>query len=193
MKKLALTGLLLATFLTYSCETPERRGDTASTQEQQENGTAMSDDDRDFLQEAAKRNLYDLELARLAQERAVTEDVKQFAQNILNEHGKVQEELKQFAQQRNVMLPDSIDSDQRNNLSDLAQKEGFEFDTEFMDKMVERHNETLDRFESKAEDAEDPQLREWAQNTVPTLRNHKHEAENVEAVVERKKEAQQES
>lgn len=192
MRKLVFTGLLLATFLTYSCESPETTGSNSPQQESSE-ATAMSDEDKEFVQEIAKRNLYDLELSRLAQEKAATDDVKQFARNLETEHQNLQQQLAQFAQQRNVMLPDSIDSDQREELQKLTEKQGFEFDTEYMDKLVSRHRETVDRFENKAENADDPQLRQWAQNTLPTLRDHAQAAENIEATVEQKKEAQQKS
>ncbi|WMJ75215.1 DUF4142 domain-containing protein [Cytophagaceae bacterium ABcell3] len=191
MKKLAFTGLLLAAFLTYSCEQPERTEE--ETAQETTEATGLAEEDRDFLQETAKEKMFNIELARLAQERAVTEEVREYANNVQTEHQNIHQELAQFAEQRNVFLPDSLDEDQREDLNELAQEEGFDFDEEFMDRMVERNRDAVDRFEDRAENTEDEQLRQWAQNTVPALRTQVETAENVEEAVERQREAQQES
>ncbi len=64
--------------------------------------TALSSSDRQFIESAALAGTTEVELGQLAQQRAVDDQVKQFAARMVEDHGKNNEELKRIASGKSV-------------------------------------------------------------------------------------------
>lgn len=62
----------------------------------------------------------------------------------------------------------------------LAKQNGQNFDREFLDMMVDDHESTIKTFEKKASDADDPDVRAFATQHLPTLREHLQQAQNLQ-------------
>ena len=94
-------------------------------------------------------NLAEIQLGQLAVERAMTPSVKKFGQMMVDDHTKANEELTAFASQNNIPVPSAPD-DKHNDLRDkLAQKTGADFDKDYMDAMVDGHQDVVDKLESR--------------------------------------------
>ena len=61
--------------------------------------------DTAFATKAAQANLAEIELGKLAQQKAMRDEVKQFAQRMVADHGKKLDELKGLAASKNITLP----------------------------------------------------------------------------------------
>src|SRR4051795_6002893 len=66
--------------------------------------------DQSFVKEAAAGGMAEVELGRLAEERASSPGVKQFGQRMVDDHTKANEELKAIAQRKNIALPTDLPS-----------------------------------------------------------------------------------
>ena len=70
--------------------------------------------------------------------------------------------------------------------SKLMQKTGTEFEKEYCEKMVKSHEETIEKFESAAKDAKDPDLKAWANSMLPALRKHLDHAMSCQKMSDKK-------
>lgn len=142
--------------------------------------TALSEQDLTFAEEAAKGGLLEVELGELAAEQAKSDDVVQFGQRMVKDHGMANDQLKSIAAQKGITLPDSLDQDQQHTVEELSQVSGEEFDKAYMDEMVKAHQTDVEVFREQAESGQDPDLRAFAEQTLPTLEEHLSTAQQID-------------
>ena len=183
MKKRQLitgAGIVLLTF-GISCNNP-RTADNSIEQAEAVNDTmAMTnEDDADFAVKAADASLAEVDLGKLAVERAVDPRVKAFAQHMIDGHQKANEELMSIAIRLDITLPPVVSEDQANKQMQLRDETGADFDRAYMDRMVKDHNQAVSLFEDAASDARNPDLQAFATKTLPTLKKHHEEAKALQ-------------
>jgi putative membrane protein len=91
---------------------------------------------------------------------------------MVNDHGKANEELKTLAAAEGVTLPTQLDSKHTKELQRLQKLVGPEFDREYMKLMLEDHKKDIKAFQHEAQKGDDPEVKGFAQRTLPTLRAH---------------------
>ena len=69
-------------------------------------------------------------------------------------------------------MPDSVSESKSRRYNDLREERGTDFDKQFVNRMIDDHEDDIDMFEEAIEDVKDPEVRNFAQNTLPRLRNH---------------------
>jgi putative membrane protein len=143
----------------------------------------LSHSDRKFIEDAAKGGMAEVELAKIAQERASSPEVKQFAQQMERDHSQANEKIRQLAQEKGVTMPTGPKLAQNHEASKLMKKQGQDFDREYMDYMVKDHQKDVKEFKKQAEKAKDPDVKSFAQETAPKLEHHLQMAENADAAV----------
>ena len=142
--------------------------------------TGVGMGERNFIEEHVKLNEAELAIGRLAQERATNAQVKEFAQTMVRDHEAAGRELRQIATQHNVEIDAGDMADDHRDLRErMMERQGMEFDREFMDWAVDKHEEAVDDVEDQV-DSENPALRNWATKTLPTLRKHLDLARNIQ-------------
>lgn len=109
----------------------------------------LSNSDRDFVRDVAQMNAAEIDLARLASERASTPEVKRFAQMMVTDHTSAGDKVNAFVNQHAVDVPTQLDDDHRDLREKLTAKQGLDFDKEFADKMVDEHQKLADKLESR--------------------------------------------
>ena len=108
-------------------------------------------DNQEFVQQALEKNLAEIELSKLAQERAANPQVRQFAQQMVEEHTKALNELRQVAQRENLQVNEQLRDEHREKQQRLQGLKGAEFDREYMSAMVEGHDEMHSLLEDRAD------------------------------------------
>jgi len=88
-------------------------------------------------------NMAEIHLAQIATQRATSADVKAFAQQMVTDHTRANDELKPIAQQRGVPLPTRLDSKDQKVADKLTKAEGSDFDRQFMKAMVDSHRDAV--------------------------------------------------
>ena len=188
MKNTITLSTLFAAFLfTFvSCGTKNQDDSKEIAEEQNEQKFEDSDleDDTDFVVKAADGGMLEVQLAELALTKASSPKVKEFAQTMITDHSKANEELKSLAQSKNISLPTSLSEENQKDYNDLAEKSGAEFDKAYCEFMVKDHKDDLEKFKKAADDAEDPDLKTWAAGKVPVLEHHLSMAEGMEKAIE---------
>ena len=144
-------------------------------------GTAGASADKDWIEDQLEDGQAEVQLAKLASERATNPDVKQFAQMMIKDHEAAGEELKRAATAANVQVnpPAEMDNDHKDLQEDLSKLSGRDFDRKYMDAMVDEHQEAVNELEKKT-DADTPHVREWASKTLPAVRQHLEQAKQIQ-------------
>jgi len=159
--------------------------DTAGQQQQMQAGEQqqLAQQDIEFAKEAAQGGLKEVEFGQLAQQQAKSEEVKQFGQRMVEDHGKANDQLKQIAQNKGIELPQQLSDKAQQTYDELQQKSGEEFDQAYMDDMVKDHQEDVDKFQQYVDQGQDPDLTGFAEQTLPTLKEHLQLAQQTQEQV----------
>jgi len=125
-----------------------------------------------FVQKAASASTAEVELGRLAVEKAGSEDVKKFAQRMIDDHSKANDELKTLAQSKNITIAETPDPHNQAMHDRLSKLSGASFDRAYMQMMVTDHRKVLNDFRLASRAAKDPEIKGWATKTMPTIEEH---------------------
>jgi putative membrane protein len=139
--------------------------------------------DRKFVTEALQGGMAEVELGKLASERASNDAVKQFGQRMADDHGKAGDELMKIAQDKGMSPPMEMDAKHKKLHDRLAKLSGAAFDRAYMDEMVKDHRTDVKNFQREASGAKDPDVKAFAAKTLPTLQEHLKQAESVNGQV----------
>jgi len=136
-------------------------------------------DDTTWVTDVAQDGMAEVELARVAAQKAQNPEVKRFAQRMLSDHTKANAELKQLATTKSITLPAQVKPEQKDAHDRLAKMSGAEFDREYMSIMVSDHDKAVTAFQEESQDGSDPELKAWATKTLPTLQEHQRLAREI--------------
>ncbi|HEX4782638.1 MAG TPA: DUF4142 domain-containing protein [Usitatibacter sp.] len=137
-----------------------------------DNAGTLPHADAKFIQKAAEGGMAEVELGKLAEQKAMREEVKEFARRMVEDHSKANDELAKLAGANGVTLPAELDSSTRKEMDKLQGLVGGDFDRAYMKHMVKDHKKDVHEFrhEAKSKRANDAQA--FAQKTLPTLEEH---------------------
>jgi putative membrane protein len=129
-------------------------------------------DDKKFLKEAATGGLIEVELGKLAAQKGSSDGVKKFGQKMVDDHGKANDQLKEVAAKSQVEVPSSIDSKHQSQIDKMSKLEGPAFDKAYIKNMVKDHDKDVAAFKLEAQNGQDPNVKQFAASTLPTLQEH---------------------
>jgi putative membrane protein len=209
MKSIGLVSLAFAVALTASCSRGDVRNDSAAVKNDNDATVGTSGDvDRGaskFVQDLTEAGTAEVELGTVASQRAVSPDVKQFAQMMVQDHTKAGAELKQIASTYNIPVATAL-SEKHQNLQDkLSKLRGAEFDREYIGAMINGHQDVIDTLQSRVDEKSrvgvatgqapkdtnvkpepadthsDASLNQWAADTLPVAQRHLERAKAIKA------------
>ncbi|WP_280156237.1 DUF4142 domain-containing protein [Piscinibacter sp. XHJ-5] len=136
--------------------------------------------DIDFVTKAAEAGQFEVEVAKVAADKATDPAIKTFARMLVDDHNAANEKLRQIATGHSLALPASLPQDKKRELEQLATLSGPEFDRRFV-KMVGigDHRHDIGEFEKASQAAQSPDVKNFAQSTLPTLKKHLEAAEKL--------------
>lgn len=183
MKKLAyLLSISVAVFAFQGCgggtkdakETADSLNtvkDTASNM-MVPDAIAVEESDAEFATKAAVGGMAEVEFGKLALEKTSNPQIKDFANMMVLDHGKANEELMAIAKMKNITLPAALDDDHQKKMNELNSKTGSDFDKAYVEAMVDGHEKTLKLMENQAKDGKDADLKAFASKTAPVVQTH---------------------
>jgi putative membrane protein len=171
---LMMAGLFLAVAVTESGSRVSA-GQGSGTR-RSSNATAS---DQQFLKKAADDNLAEVEMARLALQKASSQQVKSFAQTMVKDNGKARDQLEKIGSSKCVDLPKGLSAKNKATKDRLAKFSGEQFDNAYMAEMLKDHKEDLATFSRERNSAQDMDIKEFAEKSLPTLESHLKQAESI--------------
>jgi putative membrane protein len=183
MKKLKLLSMVaIAAFAMQSCsnntkdskdladslnETKDTTTNVAAT-----GGIAVSEDDAEFATKAGVGGMAEVDFSKIALSKTTDNEIKAFADMMVNDHGKANEELKTIATEKNITLPVALDQDHQKKLNELNGLSGKDFDKAYVKAMVDGHEKTYNLLEEQQKDGDDKALVDFAAKTLPIVKGH---------------------
>lgn len=166
-----------------SSGTPRVAGNSASG-----TGAMVSRDDSKMMTDLAHANIAEIETGKLALEKSQNEQVRKFAQHMIDEHTSALKELQTLAQAKGVTLPDGTDLKHKTMATALKVMSGNSFDTQYMKRAgVGDHQQTIELLQKTQKNAKDPELKAMATKMLPTVREHLKMAQEGVVAVSAKK------
>lgn len=208
MKRIGILSVTFAAMLMVACGDGRNNERTANDRAV---GTAGSDANRDadiprmargWFEDRVRGNLAEVKLGELASQRAQHADVKAFGSLMVQDHTKANEELTQIGSKYNVQPPIEVDEDHRELIDRHSKKEAGEFDRDYVNAMVDGHQDTLEALEDRldkqgddrnpqytakrSDNAFETELNEWAAKTAPTVQQHLDKAKQLKETLDRR-------
>ena len=179
MKLSNISGYAVAAGLAFSLLTVgcSDRGRTAADRSSGSPGyadrnTTASADDKDFAVKAAQGGMAEVQMGNLAQQNASSDPVKALGRRLVEDHTKLNTDLREIAGREGIVLPTEVSSKLRGEIDRLAKLSGAEFDREFLNEAVSDHRADLDEFQKEAASGSNKAIRDFAAGSQPTLQSH---------------------
>ncbi|MCW0206394.1 DUF4142 domain-containing protein [Achromobacter veterisilvae] len=170
MKTRYLTATLLATMTLAAA--PAAQAQTAPPAAPMASEAKLDSADRDFLENAAQAGNMEVAGSKLALEKARDPDVKAFAQKMIEEHGKAGQQLASLAQSKGYEAPTEPSLVQQAKLKALGLRDD-SFDKAYIDEIgVSAHQDAVKLFEEASNEVKDPDVKQFATQTLPVLQQH---------------------
>jgi putative membrane protein len=135
--------------------------------------------DRDFVWKAGDGQMLETALGERAAEQATSADVKQFGRMIAKYSTLAGDRLLEIARNNNLEVPTDMDRADWVALLHLSEMKGRDFDREYMNQVIKDHEHNVKLFERLANEADNPDLRNYARQTIPALRDHLRMARDI--------------
>lgn len=185
MRKLTLITMIALTLgLFQACKSNKSAGNGDSTAGTSDTSMKMTDTtkkgamastanpDSAFTTKAAVGGMAEVALGKLALSKSTNTKIKDFAQMMVTDHGKANDELMSIAKSKNITLPANVDADHQKKMDDLSTKSGKDFDKAYVDAMIDGHKKTLDLMQDEAKNGKDADFKAFAAKTAPVVQHH---------------------
>lgn len=161
--------------------TPMQSTDPQSTQTKPAtSGSTLNAADQRMLKTMALNNMAEIEAARMAQTKTQSEDVKSFAQRMIDDHTKALDDVRQLAQAKGVSLPTELDRASKRKAAKLAALSGDAFNRAYMGQAgVADHKRSHALLVQAQSRAKDPDLQALAARTLPVVDQHLNSAQQL--------------
>ncbi len=128
--------------------------------------------DKDFMMEAGKGGMMEVDAGKMAEEKGKSADVKKIGKMMVTDHTKANNELMALAKKKGVML---------DTTHKMEKMDESNFDQAYLDSMVKDHEKDIAAFEKEAKDGKDAETKSWASKTLPTLKKHLKMVQDAQA------------
>jgi putative membrane protein len=139
-------------------------------------GTAPTSQDfaeKEFVSKVLAGGQTEIQLGQLAQEKSQSNDVKQFGQKMVNDHGQMGDKwFKPLAQQLGISQIKGPSKKDKKEIAKLQGLSGDEFDREYITMMVKDHQQDLKEFQGQAASAQNPNVKQVAQQGSAIISQH---------------------
>lgn len=132
-----------------------------------------TENDADFVANTVAANYGEIKFAGLATQKSSNPEVKKAAAMMVEDHTKSLNELKTLAQSKSITVPVEEDDEAKRKTQRFSDEAGKDFDKRWCKEMIDRHDESIRKFENRMEKTQDAELKAWISKTLPVLRNHR--------------------
>lgn len=128
--------------------------------------------DAEFIVDAANGGMTEIELGKMAMQKGISKQVKNFGAMMIKDHSKINDMVKAIAVTKNISIPKMPGAKEQKIISKLTAKTGKDFDKAYIDDMIEDHKDDIKAFQTAAKKCLDPDVKSFAAKTIPILLEH---------------------
>jgi putative membrane protein len=137
--------------------------------------------DRQFMAKAAQSDMTEIQTSQLALKRSQNPQVKQFAQEMIQQHTQSSRKLKPLAAQKGVTLPKSLGAENQALLTQLTKLSGTQFDQAYMSGQAKAHAKTQAVYQTELKQGQDTSVKAFASQVLPVVTAHLRMAQSMVA------------
>jgi putative membrane protein len=135
--------------------------------------------DRMFVSKAMQGSMAEVQLGQLTLQKSSNDQVKQFAQRMIDDHTKLNDQMKPVAQQLGVSVPEQISKKDRNTMAKLQALSGPAYDQAYIKDMVKDHKQDLSEFQTEASSGQDQTVKDAAAQGSKVIAQHLQMAQQL--------------
>lgn len=135
---------------------------------------------RQFMTMAAQSDMAEILTSRMALERASAPIVKNFAAQMVEQHGRTTQQLESIGRELDLTPPTELDAEHQQMVQQLTAYTGANFDAAYMQGQVMAHQRAANLYQAFAMNGDQPALRQFAQNNLPTILSHLQMAQEIQ-------------
>lgn len=139
-------------------------------------GPAM---DKAFVKKALEGSIDEVEMGKLALQKSNDDQVKEFAQKMVDDHGKMADALKPAAQQMGVKVPDGPSKGQMKKMDKMKALQGDAFDQAYIKDMVKDHKSDVNEFKQEAQNTQNPSMKQFATQASQVIEQHLQQIQQI--------------
>lgn len=145
--------------------------------------TKLDSTDRQFMNDAAHAGALEIQASKLALQKGRHADVKAFAQKMIDDHTKVAQKLAELAKSKGYEIPSDPSLMQKARLKALDVRDD-SFDEAYVKEIgVSAHEDAVKLFEKASTEAQDPDVKQFAIETLPSLKHHLEDARKLQQTI----------
>lgn len=175
----AMLAPALAVLPLMACSQTEKAATTAKSAAQAQVNPTLSTTDATFINTAAAGGTAEVQFGQLAAQKGGTAAVRRFGQEMVTDHGRLNQELTQLAQSKQISPPTSMDTMHQQSYDDLQKLRGRAFDRQYLQGQMQDHEATLQAFQQEAQNGTDPQVKAFAARSVSVIQSHLDELQHM--------------
>ena len=172
MKKTIFFLSIILSVLFFACQNKTQQPASTMEKTTMNKDTSKVAQDSSFLDEASRGGMMMVQLGKIAEKKAHYKMIKDFANMMIDDHSKINDELKSLALKHHLKLPDSLSKATEDKINDLKKLSGRRFEKQYVDMMAEDHQNDVAKFKDESQNAASSEVRQWAAKTLPTLQKH---------------------
>ncbi|HYH19752.1 MAG TPA: DUF4142 domain-containing protein [Azospirillum sp.] len=144
-----------------------------SPQQQTQQKPSLSEQDRQFVQQAGIGNQFEIQAGEIAKSKAGdNQQLQQFSERMIDDHRKAGDQLAKIVKPLNVQVPQQLDNEHRQKIEALRGLSGEKFASTYVQGQIDAHKQTISLFEKQSNSGQNQDLKTFATDTLPTLREH---------------------
>jgi putative membrane protein len=152
------------------------------------NAADLSSKDKSFMTDAAEAGHTEINASKIALEKNRSPAVKDFAETMVGDHTTAADGLAKLAASKNFTLPDGPSTMQKAKIAVLSKLDGSTFDKQYAKIIgVSAHEDAVKLFKDAAANATDPDVKQFAAKTLPTLQHHLEMAKSLKTATDGEK------
>ncbi len=131
--------------------------------------TAM---EKKFIKKAADGGMTEVELGQLAAEKGGSSDVKDFGNEMVKDHTKINDNLKEVAGKLNVQVPAAVSAKHKATIDKMSGMSGADFDSAYVKEMVKDHKKDIAEFEEASKEVKNDDLKKFIDDSMSMMKDH---------------------
>jgi putative membrane protein len=135
--------------------------------------------DRMFVKTAMQGSMAEVQLGQLTLQKTSNDQVKQFAQHMIDDHTKLNEQMKPVAQQLGVEIPTQVSKKDKTVMNKLQALSGPAYDQAYIKDMVKDHKQDLSEFQMEASSGQDQATKDAATQGSRVIAQHLQMAQQM--------------
>lgn len=141
----------------------------------------VSSADQEFLDKALQGGMKEVQMSGIATEKGQSAEVKAFAQKMINEHSRANNDLRDLAKRIGATPIGGTSVEQQKEMDELRKLSDAAFDKQYVKAMVADHEKDVAVFQKQSQGGANTDLKKFATETLPTLKMHLQMVKELQA------------